>query len=180
MSDQKPLLDPAMGDLGKFPAEIIFKILDNLLGSSPRLTHENFHSIKQLMKTSKAVEECIKFEWVSSTAPNSLKQRMNAVVWYSNSDVAKAALGLQGLEPDAFPILDPHTLGPDLITEILHDDCHDCFEWFAEIVPGTHMECCNECGRTFKSLSIDAKLGKFGQQALPTDLYDYNDSYFGF
>ncbi|KAJ5824225.1 hypothetical protein N7447_006565 [Penicillium robsamsonii] len=174
MFDQKPL-DPAMGNFGKFPPEIIFKILDKLLGGSPRLTHENFHSINQLMKTNKTVEEYIKLGWMDSNTPNSLKQRVNAVVWYPNIDVAKTALILQGVEPDTFPILDPHALGPDLITGILHDDCDQCFEWFAEMVPGTHMGCCNECGRTFRSLSIDAKLEKFGQQALPTDMYDYNN-----
>ncbi|KAJ5373887.1 hypothetical protein N7517_005893 [Penicillium concentricum] len=160
MCHQKPL-DPALGNLGVFPPEIILNILDEFLGSSPRLTHENFHSINQLMKTNKTLAEYIKLHWMDSNASNSFKQRVNAVQWYPNIDAANAALTLQGVDPDyVMPIEGPPGLGPDLITGIILNDCTDCFEWFNKMLPATHMRCCNEGGWSFRSLALYANAGK--------------------
>ncbi|QQK39855.1 hypothetical protein Pdw03_2709 [Penicillium digitatum] len=150
-----------MGNLGIFPPEIIFKILDELLGSSPRLAHENVHAINQLMKTNKMLERYIKLGWIGSNVSNSFKQRVNAVQWYPNIDLANTALTLQGLGPDhTMPIEGPRSLGPDLITGIIFDDCTDCFEWFSEVLPPTYMSCCNEGGWSFLSLALHAKSEK--------------------
>ncbi|KGO77784.1 hypothetical protein PITC_010510 [Penicillium italicum] len=150
-----------MGNLGMFPPEIIFNILDELLGSSPRLTHDNFHAINQLMKTNKTIERYIKFGWMGSNASNSFKQRVNAVQWYPNIDSANTALTIQGVDPNhIMPIEGPRGLGPDLITGIIFDDCTDCFEWFSEVLPPTRMSCCNEGGWSFLSLALHAKAEK--------------------
>jgi hypothetical protein len=157
MCHQK-LLVPAMGYLSMFPPEIIFNILDEILGSSPRLTHENFHAINQLMKTNKTLEQYIKLGWMGCNASNSFKQRVDSVQWYSNIDNANTALTLKGVDPDCIiPIEGPRDLGPDLVTGIILDDCTDCFEWFSEVLPPTHMSCCNEGGWSFLSLALHAK-----------------------
>ncbi|KAJ5207002.1 hypothetical protein N7491_002367 [Penicillium cf. griseofulvum] len=150
-----------MGDLSMLPSEIIFKILDELLGSSPILTHENFHSILQLMRTSESLERYIKLGWMSSNAPNSFKQKVDAVQWYPNIDTANAALTLRGFDFDhIIPIEGCPGLGPDLITGIIFDDCTGCFEWFSKMLPPTHMSCCNEGGWSFLSLALHAKATK--------------------
>ncbi|KAK4862414.1 hypothetical protein LT330_002547 [Penicillium expansum] len=160
MYHQKPLV-PAMGNLSMFPPEIIFNILDELLGSSPRLTHENFHAINQLMKTNKTIERYIKLGWMGSNASNSFKQHVNAVQWYPNIDIANTALILQGVNPARImPIEGARGLGPDLITGIIFDDCTHCFEWFSDVLPPTHMSCCNEGGWSFLSLALHAKSEK--------------------
>ncbi|KAF9241672.1 hypothetical protein DTO012A7_7357 [Penicillium roqueforti] len=160
MCHKKPLI-PAMGNLSMFPAEIIFNILDELLASSPRLTHENFHAINQLTKTNRTLEQYIKLGWMGSNASNSFKQGVNTVQWYSNSDNANKALTLQGVDPQRImPIEGPRGLGPDLITGIILADCTDCFEWFSEVLPATHMSCCNEGGWSFLSLALYARAEK--------------------
>lgn len=160
MCHQKPLV-PAMGNLSMFPPEIIFNVLDEILGSSPRLTHENFHAINQLTRTNKTLEQYIKLGWMVSNVSNSFKQRVNAVQWYPNIDIAKTALTLQGVDPEhSMPIAGHHGVGPDLITGIIFDDCTDCFEWFTEVLPATHMSCCNEGGWSFLSLALYAQAEK--------------------
>ncbi|OQD64361.1 hypothetical protein PENPOL_c007G09634 [Penicillium polonicum] len=160
MCHKKPLV-PAMGNLSMFPPEIIFNILDEISRSSPRLTHENFHAINQLMKTNKTLEQYIKFGWMGSNALNSFKQRVDSVQWYPNIDNANTALTLKGVNPDCIiPIEGPRDLGPDLITGIILDDCTDCFEWFSQVLPPIHMSCCNEGGWSFLSLALHAKSEK--------------------
>ncbi|KAJ5170475.1 uncharacterized protein N7500_003258 [Penicillium coprophilum] len=182
MCHQKPVVPP-MGNLSVFPPEIIFKILDALLESSPRLTHENFHSINQLMKTNKTLEEFIKVGWMGSNSPNSLKQRVNTVQWYPNVDVAKAALALQGVDlSHVMPIGGPPSLGPDLITGIILDDCTDCFDWFTEMVPEADLKCCNEGAWPFHTLAEYAKAGKLLDRfsrlpGLPVDFFDYRHTF---
>ena len=160
MCHQKPLI-PGMGNLSMLPAEVIFNILDELFASSPRLTHENFHAINQLTKTNRTLERYIKLGWMGSNASNSFKQRLNTVRWYSNIDDANTALTLQGVGPQRImPIEGPRGLDPDLITGIIFADCTDCFEWFSEVLPATHMSCCNEGGWSFLSLALYAKAEK--------------------
>ncbi|CAG8909333.1 unnamed protein product [Penicillium egyptiacum] len=159
MCYEKPLV-PAMGNLSMFPPEIIFNILDEILGSSPRLTHGSFHAINQLMRTNKTLEQCIKLGWMGSNISNSFKQRLNAVQWYPNIDSANTVLTLQGVDPKhPMSIAGPHG-GPDLLTGIIFDDCTDCFECFSEVLPHTHMSCCNEGGWSFLSLALYAKAEK--------------------
>lgn len=177
MCHQKPLV-PAMGNLSMFPPEIIFNILDELLGSSPRLTHGSFHAINQLMKTNKILEQYIKLGWMGSNASNSFKQRVNAVQWYPNIDSANAALALRGADGNGImPIEGPRDLGPDLITGIIFDDCTDCFEWFSEVLPPIHMSCCNEGGWSFLSLALYAKaenlLDRFFLSGFPYESKDF-------
>ncbi|CRL23807.1 unnamed protein product [Penicillium camemberti] len=156
MCHQKPLV-PAMGNLSMFPPEILFNILDEILGSSPRLTHESFHAINQLMKTNKTLEQYIKLGWMASNASNNFKQRVDSVQWYPNITSANRALAFKNC---IIPIEGPRDLGPDLITGIIFDDCTDCFEWFSEVLPPTHMSCFNENGWSFLSLALHAKSEK--------------------
>lgn len=177
MCHQKPSV-PAMGNLNMFPPEIIFNVLDEILGSSPRLTHENFHAINQLMKTNKTLEQYIKLGWMGSNASNSFKQRVDSVQWYPDIDSSNTALTLKGVDPNCtIPIEGPHDLGPDLITGIILDDCIDCFEWFSEVLPPIHMSCCNEGGWSFLSLALHAKseklLDRFFNSGFPYDSQDF-------
>ena len=160
MCQPKPLV-PAMGNLSMLPPEIIFGILDEIFGGSPRLSHESFHAINQIMRTNKTLEQYIKLGWMGSNVPNSFKQHMDAVQWYPNVDIAKTALILQGEDPEQpMPITGSFGIGPDLITGIIFDDCTECFEWFSEVLPHTHMSCCNEGGWSFLSLALYARAEK--------------------
>ncbi|OQE11828.1 hypothetical protein PENVUL_c002G06481 [Penicillium vulpinum] len=167
-----------MGNLSVFPPEIIFNILDELLGSSPRLEHEDFHPITQLIKTNKTLEQYIRIGWMGSNASSSFKQRVNAVQWFPNIEIANASLILQGVDPESImPIEGPHDLGPDLITGIIFDDCTDCFDLFSEVLPPTYMSCCNEGGWSFLSLALHAKaeklLDRFFLSSFPPESKDF-------
>ncbi|CAI7662824.1 unnamed protein product [Penicillium glandicola] len=155
MCHQKPLV-PAMGNLSVFPPEIMFKILDELFGSFPRLSHEDFHTINQLMRTNKTLEQYIKVGWINSNASNSFNGH---VQWYPTIDSANESLTLHGVDPNYIMLIEG-LLPPDLITGIIFDDCTDCFEWFSEVMPTTSMSCCNEFGWTFLSLAMHAKAEK--------------------
>lgn len=174
MCHQKPLVS-SMGNLSMFPPEIIFNILNEILGSSPRLTHENFHAINQLMKVNKTLEQYIKLGWMSTNASNNFKQRVNSVQWYPNIINAHRSLTFKGVDHNCIiPIEGPRDLGPDLITGIIFDDCTDCFERFSEVLPPTHMSCCNEGGWSFISLALHAKseklLDRFFVSGFPYEL----------
>ncbi|KAJ5142912.1 uncharacterized protein N7515_001699 [Penicillium bovifimosum] len=160
MCQTRPL-NPGLGTLSKFPPEIIFKILDDMLYSEPRLTHKTLCTICQLTKTNKTLETLIKYQWIGQKAYTYIKDSVNAIEWHLDSDYAYDFLTRRGVDQQTImPITGPADLGPDLLTSIIFDDCVDCFEWFASALPPTLMNCCNEGGWTFLSLALHARSGK--------------------
>jgi hypothetical protein len=160
MCHNRPL-NPALGNLSMFPPEITFKILDDMLYSDPRLTHKTLCTIYQLTKINKTLETLVKSEWIGRRVYTYINDSVNAIEWHLNSEYAYDFLTRRGVDQQTMmPITGPTDLGPDLLTGIIFDDCTECFEWFASVLPPTLMSCCNEGGWTFLSLAIHARSGK--------------------
>lgn len=152
---------PAMGSFSKFPPEIIFQILECILWSAPRPTHENICAMNMLMKTNKALRRFINEEWKATKAYKDFLVTVGSVEWYVDPNYATGVLAERGVDSsNIIPIEGPRDLGPDLITGIILDDCTDCFKWFSNMLPPTYMSCCNEGGWTFLSLALHARSEK--------------------
>lgn len=148
----------AMGDFAKFPPEIMFKILDDILWSTPRLTHRSLCAVANLTKASRTLDQFIRCGWMGTKASTYLSDSVNGVEWYVDSDHAWEVLHSRGATAQTtMPIGGHPELGPDLITGIILDDCTHCFKWFSEILPPAHMSCCNEGGWSFLALALHGK-----------------------
>ncbi|KAJ5543213.1 hypothetical protein N7535_005642 [Penicillium sp. DV-2018c] len=153
--------NPALGTLSKLPTEIIFKILDDILYSEPRLTHKTLCTIRQLTMTNKGLANLINYGWLGQKAFDYLQESANAVVWHLDSDHAYEYLTERGVTSQTImPITGPKDGDPDLLTGIIFDDCTECFEWFSSVLPPTLMTCCNEGGWSFLSLALHSKSQK--------------------
>ncbi|KAJ5788340.1 hypothetical protein N7457_003330 [Penicillium paradoxum] len=151
----------AMGNFSLLPSEIIFKILDDIMWSTPTLVHENFCAINQLMKTNKQFYAFIKTGWLGKKSFSYLKDSVNALEWYQDAEHAWETLQARGIDSsNVMPIEGHPDCELDLITGIIFDDCPECFEWLAENLPPALMSCCNAGGWSFLSLAMHAKSEK--------------------
>jgi hypothetical protein len=157
----KDSLDPPMGNFGVCPPEILFNILDDVLWSSPDLTHENLCVINKLRKTNKILEQLVEY-WMMGRKVHDYINGCVSNQWCLNPSSTTSESVIWQL----FVFKEPFGAGNDLITGIIRDDCVDCYNWLCVLMPEDErfpdnlMACLNEQGWTFFSLAVHAKADK--------------------
>lgn len=150
------------GTLSQLPLELIFNIFDELLiGHSPRLTHEGLHTIRSLRNANKHTKAMVSAYLKREPILIYLRQQLQdwdddrCAKWYRSHPDAFVEL----MQPsrrrsnNSTPTQDSRC---DIITEVIVDDCPDCFDSLCRAIPGlgdAHAGC-NENGWTFIAIAI--------------------------
>lgn len=141
------------GSMAKLPLELVFNIFDLILLDTPRLSHGGLHSLLAFGKASKHTGEMvdcymrsdhIRQQLIDWKSPDCVKwYRSRAEAYHATRDKARAA----GEKPP---------LDCDLLTEVIVDDCPDCYKWLGRKIPGFSQAPCafNEYGWRFLAIAI--------------------------
>lgn len=156
MCPNKPL-SIALGKLGVCPTEILFRILDEMLWSSPHLHHEGFCAITKLMNTNPTLRQVVK-AWMSGRKVHSYITKCVNNQWCLNPSSLTESMIWQLLVHQK-----PFHVENDLITGVIRDDCVDCYELLPDLMPEEEKfpdnmsTCINEQGWTFFALAVHAR-----------------------
>jgi len=150
-----------LGNLGVCPPEILFDILDDVLWSSPELTHENFCAITKLMKTNKILGQLVR-QWMMGRKVHDYINDCVSNQWCLNP----SSVNSESMIWQLLVYKEPFSANNDLLTGIIRDDCVDCYNLLCELMPeddkfpDNMMACLNEQGWTFFSLAVHARADK--------------------
>ena len=149
------------GNLNKLPLELVFTILDEVLfGNSPRLTHDSLHGLLSLRQVSKHTKALVSAYAERNFTKAYLQGQLhdwnnpNCAKWYRSSfdaflELTKPPERSNGLR---------NSEECDIITEVIVDDCPDCFNSLCKAIPGLSDASTgtNEKGWTFLAIAIRA------------------------
>ncbi|CAI7677052.1 unnamed protein product [Penicillium pancosmium] len=150
------------GTMSKLPRELVYNILDELLiGDTNRLTHAGLHGLLSLRAASNHTRAMVTSYMQNDIILTYLRQQLldqkdpRCVKWYQSQQEAFMAL----FDPSSShisPTTTKELLGSDIITDIIVDDCPECFETLCRSIDGLGSADtgCNENGWTFISIAI--------------------------
>lgn len=151
------------GTMSKLPLELVLNILDEvLIGQTNRLTHAGLHGLFSLRAASKhtkaMVDSYMKRDGILSYLRQQLLDPVNprCVKWYRSH--ADAFLDLfDPSRSDSVHNNLPNELSEcDIITDIIVNDCPNCFDVLCRSIPGLEsaFASCNEAGWNFIAIAI--------------------------
>ncbi|KAJ5403859.1 hypothetical protein N7509_003730 [Penicillium cosmopolitanum] len=150
------------GTMAKLPLELVYNLLDQvLIGQTDRLTHGSLHGLLSLRAASKHTRAMVTSYMQSDLILTYLRQQLfdqkdpRCVKWYQCHPEAFMAL----FDPSSSQISPTATKehpGSDIITDIIVDDCPECFDALCRSIDGLGSADtgCNESGWTFISIAI--------------------------
>ncbi|KAK9847121.1 hypothetical protein MYU51_020439 [Penicillium brevicompactum] len=157
LSNKKSFVSP-LGNLEVLPTEILFQILDELLWSTPNMTHESFCSTTRLMLTNKALEQVVR-AWMMG---RKVRGYINDCL-YNQWCLHPSSPASESMIWQLLVHKEPFSISNDLITGIIRDDCVDCYNVIREILPDDDkfsnnlVACINEQGWSFWALALHAR-----------------------
>ncbi|KAJ6000242.1 hypothetical protein N7481_000651 [Penicillium waksmanii] len=150
------------GTMAKLPLELVFNILDEvLIGQTDRLTHASLHGLLSFRAASNHTRAMVTSYMQNNSILTYLRQQLlhrkdpRCVKWYRSHPDASMAL----FDPSSLHISSTTTKelpGCDIITNIIVDDCPECFDTLCKSIRGlgsAHAGC-NENGWAFIGIAI--------------------------